>query len=49
MFTAIDERSNLGLDHKLVAMGVEVHRMLNFTNRYLRYNSRTCGWGRKTT
>lgn len=31
-------RSNLGLDHKLVAMGVEVHRMLNFTNRYLRYN-----------
>ncbi len=28
MFTAIDERSNLGLDHKLVAMGVEVHRML---------------------
>ena len=38
MFTAIDERSNLGLDHKLVAMGVEVHRMLNFTNRYLRYN-----------
>ncbi len=38
MFTAIDERSNLGLDHKLVAVGVEVHRMLNFTNRYLRYN-----------
>ena len=38
MFTAIDERSNLELDHKLLAMGVEVHRMLNFTNRYLRYN-----------
>ena len=38
MFTAIDERSNLELDHKLMAMGVEVHRMLNFTNRYLRYN-----------
>lgn len=38
MFTAIDERSNLGLDHKLMALGVEVHRMLNFTNRYLHYN-----------
>ncbi len=38
MFTAIDERSNLELDHKLTGMGVEVHRMLNFTNRYLRYN-----------
>lgn len=38
MFTAIDERSNLELDHKLMAMGVEVHRMLNFTNRYLHYN-----------
>lgn len=38
MFTAIDERSNLGLDHKLMDLGVEVHRMLNFTNRYLHYN-----------
>lgn len=38
MFTAIDGRSNLDLDKKLVAQGVEVHRMLNFTNRYLRYN-----------
>lgn len=38
MFTAIDERSNLGLDAKLLAMGVEVHRMLNLTNRWIRYN-----------
>ena len=38
MFTAIDERSNLGLDHKLIDMGVEVHRMLNFSNRYTHYN-----------
>ncbi len=38
MFTAIDERSNLFLDHKLTAMGVEVHRMMNLTNRYIRYN-----------
>ncbi len=38
MFTAIDERSNLGLDEKLIAMGVEVHRMLNLTNRFIRYN-----------
>lgn len=38
MFTAIDERSNLFLDHKLLAMGVEVHRMMNLTNRYIRYN-----------
>lgn len=38
MFTAIDERSNLGLDEKLIGMGVEVHRMLNLTNRFIRYN-----------
>ena len=38
MFTAIDERSNLGLDEKLMAMGVEVHRMMNLTNRFVRYN-----------
>ena len=38
MFTAIDERSNLGLDEKLVHMGVEAHRMLNLTNRFIRYN-----------
>lgn len=38
MFTAIDERSNLGLDEKLVRMGVEAHRMLNLTNRFIRYN-----------
>ena len=38
MFTAIDERSNLFLDHKLISMGGEVHRMMNLTNRYIRYN-----------
>ena len=38
MFTAIDERSNLELDSKLLAMGVEVHRMMNLTNRWIRYN-----------
>lgn len=38
MYTAIDMASNLDLDEKLMAMGVEVHRMLNFTNRYTRYN-----------
>ena len=38
MFTAIDENSNLGLDEKLMDMGVEVHRRLNFSNRYTHYN-----------
>jgi len=38
MFTAIDARANLGLDHKLLAMGVELHRMMNLTNRFVRYN-----------
>ncbi|MCI9130157.1 MAG: hypothetical protein HFJ65_07640 [Eggerthellaceae bacterium] len=38
MYTAIDEDSNLGLDEKLMDMGVEVHRMLNFSNRYTHYN-----------
>ncbi len=38
LYTAIDENSNLGLDEKLMNMGVEVHRMLNFSNRYTRYN-----------
>lgn len=38
MFTAIDENSNLGLDEKLMDMGVEVHRKLNFSNRYTHYN-----------
>ncbi len=38
LYTAIDENSNLDLDEKLMGMGVEVHRMLNFTNRYTHYN-----------
>ena len=39
-FTAVDEASNLGVEKKLLAMGVEVHRMLNMTNRNLRYNEK---------
>ena len=38
MFTAIDERSNLDLDHKVMNMGVEVHRMMNLSNRFIHYN-----------
>lgn len=38
MFTAFDPRSNLNLDKKLLAMGVEVHRMMNLTNRFVHYN-----------
>jgi len=38
LYTAIDENSNLGLDEKLMDMGVEVHRTLNFSNRYTHYN-----------
>lgn len=39
-FTAVDEESNLGVEKKLLRMGVEVHRMLNMTNRNLRYNEK---------
>lgn len=39
-FTAADPASNLGLERKLIDMGVELHRMLNMTNRNLRYNER---------
>lgn len=38
LYTAIDEQSNLGLDEKLMSMGVSVARALNFSNRYLHYN-----------
>lgn len=38
LFTAVDARSNLGLDEKLLAMGVELHRAMNLTNRWIRYN-----------
>ncbi|WP_241157043.1 hypothetical protein [Adlercreutzia sp. ZJ304] len=38
LYTAIDENSNLGLDEKLMDMGVEVYRTLNFSNRYTHYN-----------
>lgn len=38
MFTAIDPHSNLGLDEKLLSLGVEVHCMLNLFNRMISYN-----------
>lgn len=39
-FTAADATSNLGVERKLLNMGVELHRMLNMTNRNLRYNEK---------
>ncbi|MDJ1651527.1 MULTISPECIES: hypothetical protein [Gordonibacter] len=39
-FTAVDPHSNLGLERKLLDMGVEVHRLLNMTNRNLRYHEK---------
>lgn len=39
-FTAIDSASNLGVEKKLLNMGVELHRMLNMTNRNLHYNEK---------
>lgn len=39
-FTAVDKSSNLGVEKKLLGMGVELHRMLNMTNRSLRYNEK---------
>lgn len=38
IYTAVDGDSNLDLDEKLIDMGVEVHRMINFSNRYTHYN-----------
>ena len=38
LFTAFDERSNLGLDEKLLKMRVEIHRYLNLTHRFIHYN-----------
>lgn len=37
-FTAVDPRSNLDIERKLLAMGVEVARAMNITNRNLRYD-----------
>ncbi len=36
-FTIMDEFSNLDLEQKLADMGVEVHRMMNISNRTFRY------------
>ena len=44
-FTAADPHSNLGLERKLLDLGVEVHRQLNMTNRNLRYNERNLRTG----
>lgn len=40
LYTAIDENSNLGLDEKMMSMRVELHRTLNFSNRYTHYNEK---------
>ena len=37
-FTAADPRSNLDIERKLLAMGVEVSCSMNVTNRNIRYN-----------
>lgn len=37
-FTAVDAASNLDLERKFLDMGVELYRMMNLTNRNLRYN-----------
>ncbi|MBS6941323.1 MAG: hypothetical protein KH142_07610 [Slackia piriformis] len=37
-FTAVDPRSNLDIESKLLSMGVELARAMNITNRNLRYN-----------
>lgn len=39
-FTAVDPFSNLHIEDKLQAMGVSMARMLNMTNRNLRYNEK---------
>lgn len=39
-FTAVDAHSNLNVEEKLLSMGVKVARMLNITNRNLRYNEK---------
>lgn len=39
-FTAVDESSNLGVEKKLLSMGVELHCILNMTNRNLRYSEK---------
>ena len=44
-FTAADPHSNLGLERKLLDLGMEVHRQLNMTNRNLRYNERNLRTG----
>ena len=37
-YTAVDPVSNLELERKLLSMHVELHRAVNITNRFLRYN-----------
>lgn len=37
-FTAVDPRSNLDIERKLLSMSVEVARAMNITNRNLRYD-----------
>lgn len=39
-FTAVDAASNLGLERKLLDMGIELHRLLNMTSRNIHYNEK---------
>lgn len=38
LYTAIDQDSNLNTERKLLKLGVELHKRINLTNRYLNYN-----------
>ena len=38
LYTAIDQDSNLNTEHKLLKLGVELHKRINLTNRYLNYS-----------
>ncbi|MDO5334938.1 MAG: hypothetical protein Q4F23_02535 [Coriobacteriia bacterium] len=38
VFTAVDPFSNLFTEKKLLEMGVEIHRTVNLTNRWVHYN-----------
>ncbi len=37
-FTAVDAHSNLGVEEKMLGMGVELHRLLTLTSRNLHYD-----------
>lgn len=39
-YTAVDPHSNLHLERKLIDMGIEVHRMVNLSNRWIGYSEK---------